>query len=164
MASVSSRRFKNLACLLTFLLVAEIASLEDSNIPEFFNLEAKAVSNVTVNNGSYTKILFEVRGRNIYPQMRVKVTQKMSQRNAHCEDADFSYNISEIRTDKSWGQYNLTVPQNVGGKLYFCLPHQTKEVQQGLIKPSLFSSEVYEWFHQGPTIMLQLSEKKVEKK
>ncbi|CAG9772312.1 unnamed protein product [Ceutorhynchus assimilis] len=162
MARASSRGSEILKCLLllTCFLVAEIASLEENNIPEFFHLEAKESSNFTLNNVSFTNIMFEVRGRNIHPKMRVKINQKETQRNANCKDADFSYNISEVQTDRNtWGRYNITVPQSVVGRIYFCLPHPTKESQQqGLIKPSIFNSEVYEWFSQGPKIYLQLKE------
>lgn len=166
MGSTSSRRFKNVSFLLTvilWLVVEKVVGIED-NIPEFFTLNVKRVSNETQNNVSYTRVLFDVQGRNLYPKMRVKVTHNMSQRNAVCRDADFVYNISEIQTDQKWAQYNLTVPLGVGGNLYFCLPHQTRENQIGLIKSNILDSAVYEWFHQGPSVIVPLGGKNIDKK
>ncbi|XP_066246093.1 unextended protein [Euwallacea similis] len=156
MARVSSRAFTSLASLLTLLLATEITSLEDPNIPEFFQLEIKQLSQIIFNNGTYTKVLFDVRGRNLYPKMLVKVTQQMSQRNAECRGADFPYNISEIQTDQKWAQYNLTIFGGVSGKVYFCLPHQTRDNQVGFIKPNILDTKVYEWFHQGPAVSVPL--------
>ncbi|KAH1005171.1 hypothetical protein HUJ04_006205 [Dendroctonus ponderosae] len=158
MAIVSSRLLNSLSCLLIFLHVAKVAGLEDDTIPAFFKLEKKQVSNITLHDVPAFNIVLEVQGRSLYPKMRVKITQEMAQRNAECREADFAYNISEIRTDSKWGQYSLVVPQNVSGKLYFCLPHQIVENQLGFITPNVIDSESYKWFHQGPGIRVPMTE------
>ncbi|KAH1012285.1 hypothetical protein HUJ05_011468 [Dendroctonus ponderosae] len=158
MARVSSRLLNSLSCLLIFLHVAKVAGLEDDTIPAFFKLEKKQVSNITLHDVPAFNIVLEVQGRSLYPKMRVKITQEMAQRNAECREADFAYNISEIRTDSKWGQYSLVVPQNVSGKLYFCLPHQIVENQLGFITPNVIDSESYKWFHQGPGIRVPMTE------
>ncbi|XP_050303940.1 unextended protein isoform X2 [Anthonomus grandis grandis] len=148
MARVSSR---TLSCLLTFFLVAEIASLEENNIPTFFNIKLEQTRNITVHNGSYTNIVFQVSGKNIIPSMGIKITQKVSQIYAPCQESDFQYgNISEIRSDHKYGQYNLTVPHSVGGRIYFCLPHSSKD--------RLTGNNITEWYHQGPNVVITLNE------
>ncbi|XP_030755614.1 metal transporter CNNM4 [Sitophilus oryzae] len=164
MAIALTRRMKNVSCLLIFLVISVRATAEENSDPEFYHLEQKSISNATVDDVPQTNVVLEVRGKNIYPKMRVKVTQIMSQRNAGCKDANFKYNVSEISTDQKWGQFNLTLPQDVVGRLYFCLPHRTKEQQHGnMIKPSIFNSEVLQWFHQGPDISVQIGEESAQK-
>ncbi|XP_076257608.1 metal transporter uex isoform X2 [Rhynchophorus ferrugineus] len=158
MARASSRCLKNVFGFLIFLVVARVATSEDRNDPEFYYLEAKESSNVTVDDLPHTRMVLEVRGRNIYPKMRVKLTRTMAQRNAPCKDADFKYNASEIQTDQKWGLFNLTVAHTVKGKIYFCLPHRLRDQPGGLINPNLLVSDLNEWFHQGPDINVELGD------
>ncbi|KAF7285361.1 hypothetical protein GWI33_010762 [Rhynchophorus ferrugineus] len=158
MARASSRCLKNVFGFLIFLVVARVATSEDRNDPEFYYLEAKESSNVTVDDLPHTRMVLEVRGRNIYPKMRVKLTRTMAQRNAPCKDADFKYNASEIQTDQKWGLFNLTVAHTVKGKIYFCLPHRLRDQPGGLINSNLLVSDLNEWFHQGPDINVELGD------
>ncbi|XP_060526504.1 unextended protein [Cylas formicarius] len=163
MARVPARLLIELSCLLIFSFVVESGSVAENDIlPEFYHVETKRTTNVTEDDVAYAKILFEVRGKNIYPKMRIKATRKMSQRNSECQNADFAYNISEVSAHDKWAQYELTVPRSVGGILYLCLPHRVME-NVGLLQPGLLNSELHVWYHQGPDIKLPLGQEKIDK-
>ncbi|KAL1512593.1 hypothetical protein ABEB36_002160 [Hypothenemus hampei] len=161
MAIISSWHCHKYVTLILAFAVVLVGNFVNSNevvatvVPEFFHLDVKESYNSS--DGSKS-VVFEVRGSNIDPKMRIKITQNMSQRNSKCQEVDFPYNISETQTDKKWARYNLTLPQTVTGDIYFCLPRQTKELTTGLLKPNLLTSEVYQWFHQGPTVKMQFEQ------
>ncbi|XP_018571878.1 metal transporter CNNM4 [Anoplophora glabripennis] len=96
--------------------------------------------------------------------MQIKITKSKSERNTECEDSIANYNVSELSTDEfKTAQYELTVPNSVGGIIYLCLPRQVKESSE-LIPPSLFKSGFLKWYHQGPNVTLNLTSSESRKK
>lgn len=160
MASYSPRAVEKLIC---FLVVSSISPILSAYVPgngfapEFNSLEQISVIDSLVRDEDYKKVLFEVRGRNIYNGMQIKVTKDKSEKNTECENFLVSYNVSELSTDEfKTARYELTVPNSVQGIVYLCLPHQVKENSE-LIPPSIFESDFFKWYHQGSNVTLNLT-------
>ncbi|XP_056636356.1 unextended protein [Diorhabda sublineata] len=144
---------KILSIIFLFAIVnpTRTSPLEDSYDPEFTSITARP----PVEYEDYKKIIFQVRGRNIYHGIQIKATKNISERNTKCEDLKVPYNISEIQSlEFQSAQYELTVPKNVQGNIYLCLPRKVRE-NSGL--PPLYNSQFYQWYHQGPNISVDVS-------
>lgn len=156
MARYSPRLVKKLICFLIVLSIGPVSSAYvpgNGFEPEFNSLEQISV----IDDEDYKKVLFEVRGRNIYKGMQIKITTDKSEKYTECENFIVNSNISELSTDEfKTAQYELTVPNSVQGVVYLCLPHQVEENSE-LIPPSIFKSDFLKWYNQGPNVTLNLT-------
>lgn len=160
MARYSHRAVEKILKVLFFVTLLDRASLAlvpDQFAPEFNSLTQKS----PVDYEDSKKIVFEVRGRNIHSGIKIKATKDKSDRDTECEDLKVLYNVSEIQTfEFQKAQYELTVPKNVQGNIYLCLPRKVRE-NTGQV-PSLYNSVFYKWYHQGPGVFVDVTSNKTE--
>lgn len=156
MANSSPRSAKKFILILVFSVIESVFCAQipigEEYTPEFISIEQKGIKE----NADYKELLFGVRGRNIRADLQVKTTTVRSDRNSECHDLNFDYNISERQnSDAKWAEYVLTVPKNVQGIIYLCLPQRVKN-NNAELNPQIFNSG-YKWLHQGPEIKLDLN-------
>lgn len=157
---IFSRVANNMARVPCFLIASVIIYLSlplstalvndlDKLAPEFDTLRP---INLTKNE-NFTKVVFEVRGKNIIPNIRIKTTIEKAEKNSLCQE-DLKYPIREIFVGDTSGSYEISVPRNVAGNFYLCLPHENPDYKEDEVKfpPSVFSSVPRKWVHQGPDV------------
>ncbi|CAH1118973.1 unnamed protein product [Phaedon cochleariae] len=154
MAIYSHRHAEKILCCFLILLCPSFTAFSDNVYsPEFYSVSQEP----PVENEDYKKIRFEVRGRNIHKGVRIKATENKSERGVECEDLKSNYNFTEIQTfEFQKAEYELTVPRNLQGNIYLCLPSQVIK-NSGV--PPLFNSEIFKWFSQGPNVTLDITSK-----
>lgn len=140
--------------LISFVLCLSLTladDIQDNYAPEFHNL--KIIN--TTHNGNSTEVLFEVRGRNIVHGLQIKTTISLDKKNSVCRE-DYNYTVSEkFANDFTIGRYVFTVPRNVYGVFYLCLPHNNTN-HDGKMPPSPLKGAPYNWVHQGPNISINV--------
>lgn len=129
-----------------FQILSACLSLElESNNPVFESLKVLNITEKVHNNEVYNEIRFMVHGRNIYSQMDISTSNLAAKRHSLCGKDLTNYNVSEIRTQGTWGMYVLSYPKSNKENVYFCLPRVTREI----VVPSISES-----FHQGESIFV----------
>nr|CAI5830517.1 unnamed protein product [Callosobruchus analis] len=153
MARSSSRHAETLKYLLLvlFLQVSGAYVVKDEFVPELNSLEIKSVKE----NADSKQVTFEVRGRNLQSTTQIKATKIKAEKDSVCEEFDSNFNFSLIENSEATkAQFLLTVPKNVKGVIYFCLPRQVKE--NSALVPPIFKGEFVRWYHQGPDLSYNL--------
>lgn len=159
MARESSRhvqKYIHVLIVLSLGIVANAVQVKDDSAPEFHSIEDIKVTQ----NADYKKLLFTVRGRNIDSGLQIKATAKNStDRFSECEeDLKYHYNFSEVETyEFQWAQYELTVPRDVQGEIYLCLPRKVKDIHGSVLPFFKLNGVYYKWFPQGQDIKLNLT-------
>ncbi|EEZ98477.1 unextended protein [Tribolium castaneum] len=154
MARVPCLVTANILLILSVFLSTSIVSSEDKFAPHF---DALLQSNNFTKNENFTKVQFEVRGRNIYSDLQIKTTKEKAARGAPCTE-DLKYPIVNVDMRKESALYEIQVPRGVGGEFYFCLPHQNPNYRENenKLRPNVLQGGRYEWHHQGPEVVIRV--------
>lgn len=140
--------------ILNLYLSTTVVNSEDKFAASFDSLFQ---SNNITKNANFNKVRFEVRGRNIYPDLEIKTTKEKAARNTLCIDENLNYPIENIVTKNDSAVYEISVPRDTGGDFYLCLPHKNPGFTDGnKMPPNLLQGGPKTWHHQGPEIVVKV--------
>ncbi|XP_044258236.1 unextended protein isoform X2 [Tribolium madens] len=154
MARVPCLVTANILLVLSVYLSTSFVNSEDQFAPYFETLLQS--KNITKNE-NFTKVQFEVRGRNIYSDLQIKTTKEKAAKGALCTE-DLKFPIVDIVTRKESALYEIQVPRGIGGDFYLCLPHKNPDYRENANKmpPNVLHGGPYNWYHQGPEVVIRV--------
>lgn len=158
MASVPCLYKANYILIVLIIQYLRLASsVSPPNLPQFTDL---TILNKT-DESSTIRIVFEVRGNNIFKGLQINATKNKAEAKTPCTDADewLNYNISEISAKNFWGRYEISVPNELTDVLYFCVSMPSthlndEEFPRAKSKLTPFAGPY--WYHQGPNVSLSI--------
>lgn len=135
---------RDLLCRLLHFVILLISSkliyLSNASLSFFPELESLSVINVkdsNQNNVYYKEVEFEMRGRNFFSGMEIKITHEPAERNSICENFK-DYNITELWTKENVSHFVMLLPKSAQENVFFCVRYYRSD-----------SDSTFHWYHQG---------------
>ncbi|KAK4881430.1 hypothetical protein RN001_004749 [Aquatica leii] len=144
--------------ILLFVALVNTSTIKDNN-PEFYSLSVLNIHNYTKNNENFKKIEFEVRGRNIYNGVQIKITKKNDNRNSVCAEDMKNYTLTQMWESDIKSSYVLIVENSVKDNIYLCLPRVVQTFNDLEQPQNLLGVGNVNWYHQGHDVLISASAK-----